>query len=85
MNNLTGTEIEWLWRCTKSARNAPPDVVKVVLDAGLLSADDVGHSKSPPPEPRFCMNGTSGLRPCRTRFKHGPRDSPSARQAKDPR
>ena len=42
MSDLTGEQIEWLWRTKKSPRNVPPEVVQTLIDAGLLSRDDVG-------------------------------------------
>jgi hypothetical protein len=42
MSDLTGEQIEWLWRTKKSPRNVPPEVVETLVGAGLLSRDDVG-------------------------------------------
>ena len=42
MSDLTGEQIEWLWRTKKSPRNVPPEVVQTLIEAGLLSRDEVG-------------------------------------------
>jgi len=42
MSDLTGEQLEWLWRTKKSPRNVPPEVVQTLIEAGLLSRDHVG-------------------------------------------